>query len=77
MDKEAIIDFIKKEFREGKIRNEMFPMMTKFGIRDYSETVHTVGLNYITAIGRYVDGVTSFRNVLYIHIYKQVITEKE
>lgn len=34
-------------------------MMTKFGVRDYSETVHTVGLNYITAIGRFVDGVTS------------------
>ena len=59
MDKETIIDFIKKEFKEGKIRNEMFPMMTKFGVRDYSETVHTVGLNYITAIGRFVDGVTS------------------
>lgn len=59
MNKETIIDFIKKEFKEGKIRNEMFPMMTKFGIRDYSETVHTVGLNYITAIGRFVDGVTS------------------
>jgi len=58
MNKETIIDFIKKEFKEGKIRNEMFPMMTKFGIRDYSETVHTVGLNYITAIGRFVDGVT-------------------
>jgi len=59
MDKEKIIDFIKKEFKEGKIRNEMFPMMTKFGIRDYSETVHTVGLNYITAIGRCIEGITS------------------
>ena len=59
MNKEKIIDFIKKEFKEGKIRNEMFPMMTKFGVRDYSETVHTVGLNYITAIGRFIDGVTA------------------
>jgi len=25
MDKEAIIDFIKKEFREGKIRMKCFP----------------------------------------------------
>lgn len=59
MDKEKIVDFIKKEFKEGKIRNEMFPMMTKLGIKDYSETVHTVGLNYITAIGRHIDGITS------------------
>ncbi|AST58059.1 hypothetical protein Thert_02120 [Thermoanaerobacterium thermosaccharolyticum] len=59
MNKDKIIDFIKKEFKEGNIRNEMFPMMTKFGVRDYSETIHTVGLNYITAIGRFVDGVTS------------------
>lgn len=59
MNKGEIVDFIKKEFEEGNIRNEMFPMMTKFGLRDYSETVHTVGLNYITAIGRFVDGATS------------------
>ncbi len=59
MDREKIIDFIKEEFKIGNIRNELFPMMTQFGIRDYSETVHTVGLNYITAIGRFIDGVTS------------------
>jgi hypothetical protein len=59
MNREKIIKFIKEEFKEGNIRNEIFPMMTQFGIRDYSETVHTVGLNYITAIGRYVEGVTA------------------
>jgi hypothetical protein len=59
MNREKIIDFIKEEFKEGNIRNEMFPMMTQFGIRDYSETVHTVGLNYITAIGRNIEGITS------------------
>jgi hypothetical protein len=59
MDREKIIDFIKEEFKIGNIRNELFPMMTQFGIKDYSETVHTIGLNYITAIGRYIEGVTS------------------
>ncbi|AEF93196.1 hypothetical protein Desca_0292 [Desulfotomaculum nigrificans CO-1-SRB] len=59
MNKDEIISFIKKEFKKGKIRSEMFPMMTNFGIKDYSETVHTVGINYITAIGRFIDGVTS------------------
>jgi hypothetical protein len=59
MDREKIIDFIKEEFKTGNIRNKLFPMMTQFGIRDYSETVHTVGLNYVTAIGRYIEGVTS------------------
>jgi len=59
MNSEEIIMFIKDEFKNGKIRNELFPMMTKFGVRDYSETVHTLGLNYITAIGRYIEGMTS------------------
>ncbi|RLL86346.1 hypothetical protein CN13_09195 [Petrotoga sp. HKA.pet.4.5] len=59
MDREKIVEFIKEEFKTGNIRNKLFPMMTKFGVRDYSETVHTVGLNYITAIGRFIDGVTS------------------
>lgn len=59
MDREKIVQFIREEFETGKIRKELFPMMTDFGIRDYSETVHTVGLNYITAIPRYIEGCTS------------------
>lgn len=59
MNKNKIISFIKEEFETGNIRNEMFPMMTKFGVRDYSETVHSLGLNYITAIGRYIDGIAA------------------
>lgn len=54
-----IVQFIRDEFETGKIRKELFPMMTHFGIRDYSETVHTVGLNYITAIARHIEGCTS------------------
>jgi len=59
MNKKEIISFIKEEFNEGSIRNEMFPMMTKFGVRDYSETAHSLGLNYITAIGRHIEGVAA------------------
>jgi len=82
MNREAIIDFIKKEFKEGRIRNEMFPMMTKFGLRDYSETVHTVGVNYITAIGRYIEGVTSLSECpVYpyskMNYYGQVVAESQ
>lgn len=80
MNKDELIDFIKNEFKVGKIRKELFPMMTEFGIRDYSETVHTVGLNYITAIGRYVKGVTSLSECpVYPYINKgmdQRIAEK-
>lgn len=59
MNKREIIKFIKNEFETGKIRNNLFPMMTQFGVRDYSETVHTLGLNYITAIGRYMEGIST------------------
>ncbi|MEG2867883.1 MAG: hypothetical protein RR894_09055 [Terrisporobacter sp.] len=59
MNKREIINFIKSEFENGDIRNNLFPMMTKFGVRDYSETVHTLGLNYITALGRYIEGVST------------------
>lgn len=59
MNKNKILSFIKEEFKNGSIRNDMFPMMSKFGVRDYSETVHSLGLNYITAIGRYIDGIAA------------------
>lgn len=59
MVKERIIQGIREELKTGKIRKELFPMMTSFGVRDYSETVHTMGLNYLTAIGRTIDGITA------------------
>lgn len=59
MDRNNIIKVIREEFESGNIRNELFPMMTKFGVRDYSETVHSLGLNYITAIGRTIDEIVA------------------
>lgn len=81
MNKNDIISFIKQEFKVGSIRNEMFPMMTKFGVRDYSETVHSLGLNYITAIGRCVEGVAAISECpVYPHkdnnVYNEYVAEK-
>lgn len=59
MDRNNIIKVIREEFQTGKIREDLFPMMTKFGVRDYSETVHSLALNYITAIGRAIDEISA------------------
>lgn len=59
MVKERLIQGITQELKTGNIRKELFPMMTNFGVRDYSETVHSLGLNYLTAIGRTIKDVTA------------------
>lgn len=59
MDRNNIIKVIREEFQTGKIREDLFPMMTKFGVRDYSETVHSLALNYITAIARAIDEIAT------------------
>jgi hypothetical protein len=59
MDRESLIKGIREELQKGELRDEIFPMMTRFGIRDYSETVHTMGLNYLTAIGRTITDTTA------------------
>lgn len=59
MNRNILIKAIREELESGEIRKDLFPMITDFGVRDYSETVHTMGLNYITAIGRTINGVTA------------------
>ncbi|MDQ2087923.1 hypothetical protein RBH29_15950 [Herbivorax sp. ANBcel31] len=59
MVREKLIQGIREEMKTGEIRKKLFPMMTDFGIRDYSETVHTMGLNYLTAIGRTIIDTTA------------------
>ncbi|MCK8828256.1 hypothetical protein MWH25_10980 [Natroniella acetigena] len=51
--------FVRQEFESGDLREELFPMLTKPGVPDYSETIHSYGLNYITAIGREIEGITA------------------
>ena len=52
-------EFVRQEFKTGELRRKVFPMMTDYGIPDHSETVHSHGLNYITAIGRKLNNVTA------------------
>ncbi|WP_031517024.1 hypothetical protein [Desulfofalx alkaliphila] len=59
MVRERLIQAIREEMKTGEIRKRFFPMMTDFGVRDYSETVHTMGLNYLTAIGRTISDTTA------------------
>ena len=59
MIREKLINAIREELNSGDLRKDLFPMITTFGVRDYSETVHTIALNYITAIGRNIEGVTA------------------
>lgn len=76
MNKQEIITIIKNEFNTGKIRDALFPMMTKFGVRDYSETVHSLGLNYITAIGREIEGISAISEFP-VYPHKSVINYNE
>lgn len=52
-------EYIRKELKEGNLRKTLFPMLTEYGIMDYSENVHSHGLNYLTAIGREMKGITA------------------
>ncbi|GFZ93791.1 hypothetical protein GCM10008018_45280 [Paenibacillus marchantiophytorum] len=58
-DKYQLKPFIINEFDRGNIRGANFPMLTTYGVRDYSESVHSTGLNYLTEIGRHIEGITS------------------
>ena len=59
VDKYRLKAFVIKELEQGAVRQKYFPMLTNFGVRDYSESVHSTGLNYLTELGRQLEGVTS------------------
>ena len=59
MDKDLLSGFIINEFSSGEIRETYFPMICQGGVADYSEMVHSIGLNYITQIGRTIEDVVS------------------
>ena len=59
MDKAVLLEPLRTEFMKGTLRKTLFPMLTDFGIRDYSENVHSHGLNYLTAIGRSIEHVSA------------------
>jgi len=51
--------YLREELKSGALRSQFFPMLTAFGIRDYTDTVRTFGLNYLTEIGRRILGITA------------------
>lgn len=59
VDNSQLKSFVINELNQGKIRAKYFPMLTKQGLRDYSESVHSAGLNYLTEMGRHIEGVVS------------------
>ena len=59
MNKKVLTDFITSELNSGTIRSSCFPMLTHHGVIDYSEAIHSLGLNYITQIGRSIEGITT------------------
>jgi hypothetical protein len=59
VNKQVISDYITQELNSGAIRSAHFSMLTEHGVNDYSEAIHSLGLNYITQIGRSIEGVTA------------------
>lgn len=43
---------LKQEFRTLAVAREHLPMLTDWGVEDFSETVHSLGMNYLTLVGR-------------------------
>ena len=44
---------IRAEFAGLAFARSEFPLLTDWGVEDYSETVHSCGLNYLAALGRH------------------------
>jgi len=74
MIRERMVQEIREEMETGEIRKKFFPMITNFGVRDYSETVHTMGLNYLTAIGRTISNTTAISECPVYPYEKQAYT---
>ena len=44
---------LRREFGELAFARGEFPMLTDWGVDDFSETVHSCGMNYLAALGRH------------------------
>jgi hypothetical protein len=44
---------VRAEFAGLAFARSEFPMLTDWGVEDYSETVHSCGMNYLAALGRH------------------------
>lgn len=43
---------IRNEFQSLEFVRESFPMLTNWGVEDFSVTIHSLGCNYLSALGR-------------------------
>ncbi len=43
---------LRAELRSLEIARDTLPMLTAWGVEDFSHTIHSLGCNYLTAIGR-------------------------
>jgi hypothetical protein len=51
-DKADAAVVLHQEFASLTFARSEFPMLTDWGLEDYSETVHSFGMNYLAALGR-------------------------
>jgi hypothetical protein len=52
MDVRAIQHSIREELLTLKFARDTFPMLTDWGVEDFSVTIHSLGCNYLSALGR-------------------------
>ena len=43
---------LKQEFESLQFARSQFPMLTDWGVEDFSVTIHSLGCNYLSALGR-------------------------
>ncbi len=43
---------VRDEFRSLAIATDTLPMLTSWGVEDFSQTIHSLGCNYLTNIGQ-------------------------
>ena len=50
-----IAENLKEEFETLSFGRAEFPMLTRWGVADYGQTIHSLGCNYLAAFGRSLD----------------------
>ena len=47
----SVEEALRDEFRNLSLARQEFPILTDWGVEDFSETVHSMGINYLTQMG--------------------------
>ena len=48
----AVEESVRQEFRTTAAAREELPVLSDWGVEDFSETVHSLGINYLAVVGR-------------------------